>query len=461
MKELLFDKVITDEVIQNMEGHFLDECDFKFHIEDDCDGYTRLDNGSCKLLFKFRRRAVPDKLCDLAVEHLEAPAKKKNYNRGASAGVLEKEKMPKNITEIVQTEKFRAKVKFNKEFSKYQIGNMSQSNIVGYFDDTKSKSIMPCRTTKFTRDNPDIWEKCIPVIEFIDKLFEINNREKWENQRREAQKTNFRIKDTCFSTITINYNFQTAIHKDKGDFKDGFGNLVVFRRGDWFGNNLCLPQYGICIHMDHGDYLTFDVHQWHCNTKMHIDVGKSNEKTCGNACTDAMRLSLVLYLRENIIKRCANEDDLYLRKRTLVPFYKRVYYTRENEIKELMNYSKGYDKIKDTSFLFSKIIYSCFINKLGRHFLGPLQYMLLLEYFCKLETECLKHSRFLKYAGSGEKCSDVSDASRSDVGQKKCLFKPLCANYCLVELFNLLKNFSYRIILVILTKQDNLVYISF
>jgi hypothetical protein len=45
----------------------------------------------------------------------------------------------------------------------------------------------------------------------------------------------FYIANTVFSTITINRNFRTAIHKDKGDLPEGFGNLGVLQAGNYEG----------------------------------------------------------------------------------------------------------------------------------------------------------------------------------------------------------------------------------
>ena len=41
------------------------------------------------------------------------------------------------------------------------------------------------------------------------------------------KKSHLKIPETAFSTITINRNFRTALHRDAGDYKDGFGNLTV------------------------------------------------------------------------------------------------------------------------------------------------------------------------------------------------------------------------------------------
>ena len=41
------------------------------------------------------------------------------------------------------------------------------------------------------------------------------------------QTPEFAIGNTAFSTVTINYSWRTALHKDAGDYMDGFGNLIV------------------------------------------------------------------------------------------------------------------------------------------------------------------------------------------------------------------------------------------
>ena len=52
-------------------------------------------------------------------------------------------------------------------------------------------------------------------------------------------------------------------------------------------------QYGVAVDVRNGDFLAMDVHEWHSNTKL-IPVTK-----------DYSRLSMVCYLRENMIK-CKN-----------------------------------------------------------------------------------------------------------------------------------------------------------
>ena len=71
-------------------------------------------------------------------------------------------------------------------------------------------------------------------------------------------------------------------------------NLIVCEKGRYKGGCTGFPQFGVAVDVRHGDFLAMDVHEWHCNTKL-IPIDK-----------DYTRLSLVAYLREQMIK-CQNE----------------------------------------------------------------------------------------------------------------------------------------------------------
>ena len=143
--------------------------------------------------------------------------------------------------------------------------------------------------------------KCLSVHEdggFLDTFAEIVYPTNCTNkmsashhqiQYNQAHETDFVIKDTAFSTVTINYNWRTALHKDAGDLKEGFGNLVVLEEGKYKGGCTGFPQFKVAIDVRNGDFLAMDVHEWHCNTEI-----KPITK-------DYTRLSLVAYLREKMI----------------------------------------------------------------------------------------------------------------------------------------------------------------
>jgi hypothetical protein len=165
----------------------------------------------------------------------------------------------------------------------------------------------------------------IPYIQRVDNLFKELIPEKYNNQLKQALKTpDFIIDNTCFSTVTMNYSWRTACHKDSGDFKDGFGNILVCENKNnpfkYKGCYLGFPQYKVCLNVRHGDFCATNVHEWHCNTELISDfnVDLLNTSLDKNMNKDKRlqfnnkwyynRLSMVFYLREKMIK-CAELSE--------------------------------------------------------------------------------------------------------------------------------------------------------
>jgi Oxygenase domain of the 2OGFeDO superfamily len=177
------------------------------------------------------------------------------------------------------------------------------SNIIGYFDKLspahkfkikKSGKNLPkitVRETRFLQEHPDKFEKLIPLINEIDYYYKKYVPENYEKQKKKANQTPFHIANTSFTTVTTNVNFQTAVHTDKGDDAEGFGNLTVLGNGKYKGGETCFPQYGIGIDIQPGDIAFMDVHQAHGNLPIVLES------------KDAIRLSIVCYLRHNIWKQ--------------------------------------------------------------------------------------------------------------------------------------------------------------
>jgi hypothetical protein len=184
------------------------------------------------------------------------------------------------------------------------------SNIFGFFDRWSpiqkvvfkklgKKPKVDVRECSFNMDYPELYEKTIPLIQDIDKMYKKMTPEQYELQRKKADQTHFRIPDTAFTTITTNVNYQTSIHTDKGDDVEGFGNLVVIERGEYKGAETCFPQYGIGVDVRTGDTLFMDVHQPHAN----LPMVKSDKET--------KRLSIVCYLRKNVWLRTMNKSKSF------------------------------------------------------------------------------------------------------------------------------------------------------
>ena len=131
---------------------------------------------------------------------------------------------------------------------------MSKSNISGYYDRPLREhrgilgTIVACRTTAFTKNNFQLWKDSLPFIKKVSGLYKQYSPKEWSIQKREFDKihSDIKIPGTVFTTITSNYNWQTACHKDQGDFSKGLGNLVILGNG-FTGGYLGLPQFKILI----------------------------------------------------------------------------------------------------------------------------------------------------------------------------------------------------------------------
>jgi thymine dioxygenase / DNA helicase len=147
-----------------------------------------------------------------------------------------------------------------------RISNQVASQPIGYYESTKSLGVdLPCRLTHYTREHLDKFKKGFDYIKAVDRSYKELNPEKHKIQlERALEKPDFQIEDTAFSTFTINRNFQTGVHQDKGDY--GFGNLTVLERGRYRGGYFVIPQYGIGIDLRSGDHLCVDVHR---STEIH------------------------------------------------------------------------------------------------------------------------------------------------------------------------------------------------
>ena len=297
--EVIVKKVLTDNQISKCEADYFDEKDYALIVDFDCDCYYYNENNEKILLLKFRKKVLPDNLCQDGIKYLKKAAMKKHDNRGASAGKLDLKKLPKYANDpklFYGKSKFRMLGYYSKITGKFvnnSLGNQSTSNIIGYFDKRDRNlgaGAPPCRTTAFTSQQVDKWVNVIPLIKAIDSQFKKLVPDRHEIQRKRAQETDFVIANTAFSTVTINYNWRTALHKDAGDLRQGYGNLVVLEEGKYKGGSTGFPQFGVAVDVRHGDFLAMDVHEWHCNTKLHAIT------------KDYTRLSLVAYLRENMLR---------------------------------------------------------------------------------------------------------------------------------------------------------------
>lgn len=305
IKKLEVKKILTDIQVKKLEGNMMLERHFPYVINEPCDVYYR-ENGKKITLARFRKKVIPKKLCQIALEELEEASKKKHDNRGAAGGKLNLDLLPKyvNRDNMVKRSKYVIRgyesLKNGKIVSQI-IGNPVSSNIIGYYDKPDrnlGKGAPQCRLTQFNKNHMDKFKRVTPFLQSINRQFKLLMPQEYKKQLARAQKTNFMIDKTAFSTVTINHNWRTALHCDSGDFKQGFGNLVVCEKGKYQGGYTGFPQFGVAFNVRQGDFLGMDVHQWHGNTKL---KGNPDKFT---------RMSVVCYLREKMVRCEGLEVDV-------------------------------------------------------------------------------------------------------------------------------------------------------
>lgn len=276
MKRIILQMKHSDEEISKISGLKLGDDYFDSLIDEDCDAFDSYG----RLVFRFRKNAIPFDVIKLGYESFRKGIKSTN-GRGAAAG------------------RWQNKSTLKGKVSKYQTTPEADSGNAGFLD--SRPGIGPtsyCRKTAFTKSYFDTFKAGIPFVEYVDKLYSELCPEHYAKQKAISSATNinFRIANTSFTTVTINRNFQTAVHKDVGDYPEGFGNLCVYTEGSYSGGYFVLPEFRIAINVACCDMLFVDVHRWHCNSTM---KGK-----------DFLRISFVMYYREYMFKCGSPKQEL-------------------------------------------------------------------------------------------------------------------------------------------------------
>lgn len=283
-------KQLTDTQAEKLKAKFLDEKNYDLLITNDADGYDI--NGN--LLFRFRKNAIPLETLKLGYESF-----KKSIISGGGRGIA--------------AGGYINRIKKDGTVSNFDTSPIVESGNVGFMDARPGSGVVAtCRKTAFARQYFDEFKQGIPFVQYIDKKYEELCPQHYTKQISIARGTNknYVIDNTSFTTVTVNKNFRTAVHKDAGDFPDGFGNLIVYREGNWDGGYFCLPQYKVAIDLQNTDILFVDVHQWHGNTEfLNMDE-------------NSLRISFVLYYREYMYKCEQPEKELFKIKMNQTGFFK-------------------------------------------------------------------------------------------------------------------------------------------
>jgi hypothetical protein len=267
---------LTPAQAEKLKGKFLDQDSYDTLVTDDADAYDL--NG--KLLFKFRKNVIPIEVLKNGYESFKDSIEL-TEGRGIASGSSHK------------------RIRKDGSVSNITVGNKVYSGNVGFMD--SGAMVKYCRKTAFARDYFDKFTQGIPFVEFVDNKYKELAPAHYAKQIAIATGTNknYRIGNTSFTTVTVNRNFVTAVHKDSGDYPEGFGNLITYREGHYEGSYFCLPEYRIAIDLQNTDILFVDVHTWHGNTPY---------KNCSD---DYMRIAFVMYYREYMYKCKQPKEELF------------------------------------------------------------------------------------------------------------------------------------------------------
>lgn len=195
------------------------------------------------------------------------------------------------------------------------------SSILGSFE--ASGFYKFCRLTSWTsHELQGRWPELLPLWQVISARFAHHVPARYEAQRNRARATapEWVIRDTPFTTITVNNTFPTGVHKDAGDLDEGFSCLAVARRGPYTGGALTFPEFRLAVDLQDGDLLLMDAHQWHGNTRMTCACGREMDGSVrvleGKELSDgpcpecgAERISIVAYYRTKMAACGSLEEE--------------------------------------------------------------------------------------------------------------------------------------------------------
>ena len=310
IKQLYLPRLINDDELETLKGTFIDDGYIINTIDSDVDIY---DEDTKEFICSFRKRRLKtSKIGFDNFKHLSVAAR----GRGASAGPIDPTSQYWKKRQLVKTKGFRTSyLKKDGTPSKMTVNNQVLSTPIGFFEKTKALGIdKGCRLTYHTNQALKEYEAGKPFIYEIDRWFKKIRPIEYKIQMDRANlQKKYKIDHTSFSTITMNRNFRTALHKDKGDFGH-IACLTVNEYGKYSGGLFTIPGYAIGINLREGDMLVANVGNYHSNTEIYTtaeqdeynnqleDIFKANKEvgTVG-AYESYARISYVCYLREKLI----------------------------------------------------------------------------------------------------------------------------------------------------------------
>jgi hypothetical protein len=264
MRKIELRSYFPDAWVRSLRGQHIDHghYDPKLLLGGE-DGDVYRPDGS--VLLRFRHNVLPGNICKAAIPSLVRAAQPTTARGDAAGGYRER------------------KQKADGTWQKARYTDPVLSTPIGFY---KGPPRDPgCRATAYTGDavNRSGWLAVQPLIRAVNEVFRTEAPDRYAAQQAVMNRTHpyWRIPDTVFTTVTVNRNFQTAVHQDKGDLKSGFGVMTVIEhRGQYDGGYLVFPKWRVAVDLRTTDVLLADVHEFHGNVLIDGTEGEYDRLSC-------------------------------------------------------------------------------------------------------------------------------------------------------------------------------------
>ena len=306
MSEIRLKTRLSEDRLQALVGRVLEDDAYDILLT----GPARVLKPTGQTLAVYVPRAIPASLMDASYEVLHELRKFETDNRGPASGVLKAPRVRQRHglpgEEVPEDEPATGRMRARTR--------PVASAIIGAIDPAGPKNF--CRLTAWTGAEWNKFEGLFPLFKEINGQFERHVPERYAVQQEVVARTKpeWVIRDTVFSTITVNNSYPTGVHKDAGDLEEGFSNVTALRRGNFRGGRLVFPEWRVAVDLQHGDTILMDAHDWHGNTMLYCQrCGDPMERGWHPDCKDGQgeaseRISVVAYFRTKVAQ-CASLDE--------------------------------------------------------------------------------------------------------------------------------------------------------
>lgn len=193
------------------------------------DQYDRLISGDCKLTFK-------------------------GYTLGLYINLPRKQLS--EMRDIARTTKFVATARARR-------GLPTQSSVFGALPRTPIR-VDFCRFTKQSEAESQHFETSFKFSELLAGIYKEHLPEAYEYNRRivaESVEKDWRTNDTPFTTCNFNVNHAIKYHRDAGNFRGVYSNVLIIREGIT-GGELVFPELRLAFAQTDGALGIFDGQRW-------------------------------------------------------------------------------------------------------------------------------------------------------------------------------------------------------